>query len=82
MAYQKTSISSQDAMETPARVYYQSETVRAYESLIPYDYDTAHKVHFVTGVDGREFGQFETEEKAIQIACEATQWYEQQAFSN
>lgn len=82
MAYQKVQISHRAANETPNRVYYESETVTAYESLIPYDYETAQKIHFVTGKDGQEFGQFETEEKATEIASQATQWYEQQAFSN
>lgn len=82
MAFETVRISSREAQETPNRTYYESETVTAYESLIPYDYHTARKIHFVTGKDGREFGQYETEEKALQIASEATQWYEMQSFSN
>lgn len=82
MAYAKVQISSREAMETSNRVFYESETVTAYETLIPYDFDTANRVFFVTGKDGEEFGQFETEEKAEEIAVQATQYYEMKAFSN
>lgn len=81
MAYETVRISHLKAQETPARIYYESDTVTAYESLIPYDYDTAHKVHFVSGKDGEEFGQFESETEALKIASKATQWYEMGAFS-
>ena len=80
MAYTKISISHTEANETPNRIFYESETVIAYESLIPYDYDTAHKVYFVTGKDGEEFGQYETEDKAAHIATQATQLIEMRAF--
>lgn len=82
MIFETVKISHREAQETPIRTYYESETVIAYESLIPIDYETARKVHFVTGKDGREFGQYVNEELAEKIASEATQWYEQQAFSN
>ena len=80
MAFATIKISSQDAMNTPNRVVYESETVTAYESLIPLDYDTAQKVFFVTGKDGEEFGQYETEEKAVHIGVQATQLNEMRAF--
>lgn len=79
MAYATVKISSREASETPNRVFYDSETVQAYESLIAYDYDTARRVFFVTGKDGEEFGQFETEEIATKIAISATQYNELKA---
>lgn len=71
-----------EAMNTPSDIVYESETVRVYKTLIPYDYDNAHIIFFVTGVNGDEFGQFGDEEKAIERGAEATRYYEQLAYIN
>ena len=82
MAFDKIKISSQEAQATPARVFYESETVEGSERLIPDDYETALRKFFVVGKDGEEFGEYETEEKAIDIAVQATQHYEMKSFAD
>ena len=52
------------AMQTPKKEYFRDQGISAYSCLIPQTHDVAHEVHFVSGDDGKEYGQFDDEQKA------------------
>lgn len=56
------------AMATPRDLYFNVKGVTAYSCLIPQSDDYAHEVHFVSGADGKEYGQFHCKKKAIAVA--------------
>lgn len=52
------------AMNTPKNEYFRDQGISAYSCLIPQTHDTAHEIHFVSGEDGKEYGQFDDQTKA------------------
>ena len=56
--------------------YYRNNGVYAYASEIPQTYTTSKTVHFVSGDNGDEFGQFETQQQAIDKAVEMAKFSE------
>lgn len=52
------------AMQTPKKEYFRDQGISAYSCLIPQTRNVAHEVHFVSGDDGEEYGQFDDEQKA------------------
>lgn len=62
--YELVKADSQSALKTPRHVYFDTDGITAYSCLIPESHDMAKRVHFVSGADGDEYGQFKTEEKA------------------
>lgn len=58
--YEMVKIKSDVAMTTPKEVYFQQGGVSAYSCLIPFDHEHAQRIHFVSGADGDEYGQFRT----------------------
>lgn len=67
--YELVKADSQSAMNTPRHVYFDTDGVSAYSCLIPETHDLAKRVHFVSGADGNEYGQFTTEDKAKEKAA-------------
>jgi hypothetical protein len=63
--YEMVKISSGAAMEAPRVVHLDKEGISAYSCLIPYDHEHARRVHFVSGADGAEYGQFPDKEQAV-----------------
>jgi hypothetical protein len=62
--YELVKADSQSVMKTPRDVYFDTDGISAYSCLIPETHDMAKRVHFVSGADGTEYGQFKTPEKA------------------
>ncbi|WP_274644712.1 hypothetical protein [Pseudomonas serbica] len=62
--YELVKIDSQSAMNAPKDVYFDTDGVSAYSCLIPENNELAKRVHFVSGADGDEYGQFTTKDKA------------------
>jgi len=69
--FKVVSISKDAAMNSPRHQYFNDKGISAYSCLIPQTHDTAHIVHFVSGADGQEYGQFDDDKKARQCAIEA-----------
>lgn len=51
-------MSSDCAMNTPSIEHFRENGVHVQSCWIPYDYDNAYKVYFVSDTKGNEFGQF------------------------
>lgn len=62
--YELVKADSQSVMKTPSDVYFDQDGIKAYSCLIPETHDLAKRVHFVTGSDGEEYGQFKNEQLA------------------
>tara|TARA_Y100001936_G_C16025465_1_gene642221 strand:- start:459 stop:734 length:276 start_codon:yes stop_codon:yes gene_type:complete len=63
-----TRISSEAAMETPPRHFFDRDGITAYESLVPNTHREARRIFYVSGKNGDEFGQFPTEVEAKEQA--------------
>lgn len=62
-------VNKEAAMKIPAHVYFNECGVSAYSCPIPQSPDMAKIVHFVSGADGNEFGQYPTQERAKDVAA-------------
>lgn len=51
-------MSSNCAMNTPSVEHFKENGVYVSSCWIPYDYENAYKVYFVSDIQGNEFGQF------------------------
>lgn len=51
-------MSSDCAMSTPSIEHFRENNVYVSACWIPYDYENAYKVYFVSDTKGNEFGQF------------------------
>lgn len=56
------------AMNTPAHIYFNESGVSAYSCPIPQSPGMAKIVHFVSGTDGEEYGQYATSVRAMEVA--------------
>jgi len=66
--YERIRIGFQAAMNTPVHEYFRENGVYAYSTLIPETHNWAKRVHFVSGSNGDEFGQFPSQSQALQMA--------------
>lgn len=62
--YDLVTVDSQTALAAPRECYFNEEGITAYSCLIPQTLSVAKVVHFVTGADGEEYGQFATKASA------------------
>ena len=62
-------VNNEKAMQGGKKVF-NHKGVYVYESLIPYTFTSAHKVFFVSGVDGKEYGQFASQDRAVEKALQ------------
>lgn len=68
MEYKKVKCSN--ALDIPSKTHFHKNGIYVSESLIPYDYETATIIFFVSGDNGDEFGQFPSLQKALDKARE------------
>lgn len=62
--YELVTIGSEAALAAPRDVYFNEGGVSAYSCLIPLDRNRSQRIHFVSGADGDEYGQFRCKELA------------------
>lgn len=62
--YELVHIDHEAAMKAPKDVYFDQDGVTAYSCLIPQNFSVAKRIHFVSGSDGDEYGQFKSEARA------------------
>lgn len=62
--YELVTVDSQTALAAPRERYFDEDGITAYSCLIPQTLSVAKVVHFVTGSDGEEYGQFATKARA------------------
>lgn len=62
--FEMVNVDSQTALATPQDRYFDSGGIAAYSCLIPVSHAVAKVVHFVSGADGEEYGQFATKARA------------------
>lgn len=63
--YELVRIPSAAAMAAPREEYFNDSGVTAYSCLIPFDHEHAQRIHFVSGSDGKEYGQFTSKGRAL-----------------
>lgn len=63
--YELVRASSAVAQAAPRLIHLDRDGISAYACLIPYDQEYAHRVHFVSGADGAEYGQFPDKDQAV-----------------
>lgn len=62
--FELVNVHSQTALAAPRECYFNEEGITAYSCLIPQTRTVAKVVHFVSGADGEEYGQFATKARA------------------
>lgn len=62
--FELVNVDNQTALATPQDRYFEVDGIVAYSCLIPETHAVAKVVHFVTGADGEEYGQFATKARA------------------
>lgn len=69
--FELVTVDSQTALAAPRECYFDEDGITAYSCLIPQTLSVAKIIHFVTGADGEEYGQFATKAKAKDKATDA-----------